>query len=108
AVLPVAEVPQRLGEVLGEAVGDVHPEAVHAAVGPEPQGLAEVLPDFGVVPVEVGLFRREQVQVPLAVLDSGPGRAAAVGLPVGGRLLAVLAAPLAEDVAVAGGGAARG
>ena len=57
--------------------------------------------DGGVVPVEVGLFGGEEVEVPLAVGDPGPGGAAEEGLPVVGRLLAVLAAALAEVEALA-------
>ena len=49
-------------------------------------------------PVEVRLLGGEQVQVPLAVRDPGPGRAAEEGLPVVRRLGAVLARPVPEDV----------
>jgi hypothetical protein len=41
-----------------------------------------------VAPVEVGLLRREAVQVPLAVGNLLPGRAAEDGAPVVGRFLA--------------------
>ena len=59
---------QRLGEVLGQTVGHVDPEAVDAAVGPEPQRRAgSPARTSSVVPVQVGLLGGEQVQVPLAV-----------------------------------------
>ncbi len=104
----VAEVAQRLLEVLGEGVRHVDAEAVHAPVGPEAQGAAEVLADVLVVPVEVGLLGREQVQVPLPVGHPLPGAAAEDGLPVGGRQLAVLTPAVPEDVPVAGRGAGSG
>ena len=100
----IADVAQRLGEVLGEGVGDVHPEAVHTPVGPEAQGGAEVGADLLVVPVEVGLLGGEEVQIPLAVGHPGPGTAPEHRLPVGGREFAVRAASGAEDVTVPGGG----
>ena len=104
---------QRLGEVLGQGVGDVDAEAVHAAVGPEAEGLEEVVADFPVGPVQVRLFLGEDVHVPLAgravgLGDALPGGAAEDGFPVRRRELAVFALAVAEDVAVAGGGAARG
>ena len=69
--------------VLLQRVGDVDPEPVDAAVQPEPQGALEVVDDLGVLPVEVGLLGGEQVEVPLAVGQPGPGRAAEDRLPVG-------------------------
>ena len=92
-------------EVLGEAVRHVHAEAVRTMVEPETQRLDEVGTHLGVLPVPVGLLLGEHVQVPLAVGHAGPGRAAEVALPVGGRLVAVRAFAVAEDVAVAFGGA---
>ena len=79
---------ERLGlvrerRVLHEPVGDVDPEAVHAPVEPEAEDLLEVAPHLRVVPVEVGLLRREQVEVVLAALGvERPGGAAPVGRPV--------------------------
>jgi hypothetical protein len=54
--LPVGQV-----GLLDQAVGDVHPEAVDAAVQPEPQDVHERGADAGVVPVQVGLGDVEQV-----------------------------------------------
>ena len=70
---------QRVGHVLGQRVGHVDAEAVHAAVGPEAQGLQEVVADLAVVPVQVRLLRGEEVHVPLAggavrFRDALPGR----------------------------------
>ncbi len=98
--------------VLDQAVGDVDAEAVDAAVEPEPDGGVVVVADAGVPPVPVGLFRREQVQVPLAVGDPGPRRPAEDRHPVVGWLVAVRAASVAEDVQVpfwcVGAGGQRG
>ena len=101
---------QRFGEVLGEGVRHVHAEAVHAAVGPEAQGLEEVVADLAVGPVQVRLLLGEDVHVPLAggavrFGDALPGGPAEHGVPVRRRELAVRALAVTEDVAVAGGGA---
>ncbi len=82
-LLPGADVRQPLR--LDHAVRDVDPEAVHAQAQPEAQDRLELLVDLGVVPVEVGLLGREEVQVPVAVGDTGPGGAAEDRLPVVGR-----------------------
>ena len=104
-----AELLQRLGfKVFGQAVRHVDAEAVGAVVGPEAQGLLEFLVDVRVLPVDVRLRLVEQVQIPLAVGHARPGRAAEEGLPVVGRQFAVLAAAVAEDVAVARRGAGLG
>ena len=63
----------------GHPVGDVDAEAVHPTVQPEPQGPFEIGGYLRVVPVEVWLLGREQVQVPLRIVDRGaagsmPGR----------------------------------
>ncbi len=67
-----------------------------AALEPEAQDVLVLLADVGVVPVEVGLLRREEVEVPLTVLDPGPGVARELRGPVIGRQLTVLAAPRPE------------
>lgn len=87
--------------VLGEPVGDVDAEPVDAPVEPEPQDGLELGVHVGVLPVEVGLFGGVQVEVPLAVGQPGPGRAAEFGDPVVGRLGAVGAAAGPEDVTLA-------
>jgi len=97
-----AERLERLGQVLGQAVRHVYAEPVDAAVGPEPQGGEEVVTDLAVLPVKVGLLGGEQVQVPLAIRDPGPGRPAEHGEPVRGRLRPVRVLPVAENVAVPG------
>src|SRR5690606_24128251 len=90
------------------AVRDVDPEAVDAQVQPEPQDVEELLAYLRVLPVEVGLFGREQVEVPLPVGEPGPGGAAEDRLPVVGRQFAVRAPAPAEDVAFTLGAARPG
>ena len=68
--------------VLGEAVSDIDAETVGAAIEPEAQDRTELLANLGVGPVEVGLARVEQVEVPLAVVDLCPGRATEDRFPV--------------------------
>ena len=94
-------------------MGDVDAEAVDAAVEPEAQDAAELLAHLLVRPVEVGLRRVEEVQVPLAgravgLDDARPGRAAEDRLPVVRGQLAVRALAVAEQVARALGAAGRG
>ena len=99
---------------LGHPVRDVDAEAVDAALQPEPQRLLQVVVDLAVLPVEVGLFGVEQMQIPLAEVavgfgDAGPRRAAEDRHPVVGRMDAVGAGAVAEDVALPRVGAgARG
>ena len=62
--------------VLGQQRGGIDPDAVDAAIEPEPQDVLELLPHLRVGPVEVRLLGREQVQVPLprrAVRGGRPG-----------------------------------
>ena len=73
-----------IGEVhvLGETVSDIDTETVGTAVEPETQDRTELLANLGVGPVEVRLTRVEQVEVPLAVVDLGPGRTTEDRFPV--------------------------
>ena len=91
---------------LGEQVDDVHPEAVDAAVEPAAHHRVDRLPDLRVLPVEVGLLGREEVQVVLAGgLVVGPRRAGERRAPVGrlgaGRAGRVAGARRAPPVPVA-------
>ena len=85
--------------VLDHAVGDIDAEAVDATVEPEAEDVVELGPDLFVLPVEIGLRRVEQVEVPLAVVDLLPRRSAEHRPPVRGRLAAVGASARLEDVA---------
>ena len=74
-------------EPLADGVHDVDAEAVDATIAPEAQDVDHRRRDLGVVPVQVGLFGQEEVQV---VLTGGriqrPGRVVAErGAPVGRR-----------------------
>ncbi len=65
----------------GHGVRDVDPEAVDAAVEPEPHDPVEFSRHFRVLPVQVRLLWSEQVQIPLAgppvsLDDAVPGRPA--------------------------------
>ncbi len=51
------------GLVFGDEWDDVHAEAVDAFVEPELHEVVDLVADFGVVPVEVGLLGGEVVQV---------------------------------------------
>ena len=78
--------PGRVGQrgVLGDHVDDVHAEAVDPAVEPPAHHRVDRLPDLRVLPVEVGLLAREQVQVVLAGrLVELPRRAGEERAPVG-------------------------
>ena len=75
------------GGVLADAVDHVGPESVDSPVEPEPEGVVHGLDHRRLVPVEVGLGRLEQVEVPLAGrLVEGPRRCGQVerGHPVVG------------------------
>lgn len=87
--------------MLEQPGGHIDTEAVDPAVQPEAQHAVEVAAYGGVAPVQIGLFGREHVEVPLAVaavrlLDPGPGGAAEHGPPVVGRQLTVRPAPVGE------------
>ncbi len=71
------------GGVAREEVDDVHPEAVDTTVDPPAHHGVDGPPHVGVLPVEVGLLAREQVQVVLAArLVELPGRPGEDRLPV--------------------------
>ena len=94
--------------VLHRQGGRVDAHAGRAAVEPEAQHVLVLAPDVGVLPVEVGLARREQVEVPVAgravgILGPGPGDVAEVRRPAVRRQVAVGAAAGAEPEAVARG-----
>ena len=95
-------------EILGQAMRDIDAESVDATVRPEPQRALEVRLDLGVRPVEVGLRRVEQVQVPLAILDPLPRRGVEPRPPVRRRELPPVPAAIGEDVAPAGARAGLG
>ncbi len=61
------------GWVLGDEGGGVDAHPGDASLEPEAQDVLVLLAYGGVRPVEVGLFGGEEVEVPLAVLDAGPG-----------------------------------
>ena len=99
-----------IGRVVGKALGLDEPvrhidaEAVDTAVEPEAQHAAELGAHLLVRPVEVGLRRVEQVQVPLAeravgLDDAGPCGSAEDGLPVVRRHVAGKSPAVAEEVA---------
>src|SRR6202522_4606447 len=94
-------------------VGYFDADAVDAAVEPEAQDRLELGPDLRVGPVEVGLLRGEQVQVPLAgravrSRDPGPRGAAEDRLPVVRRKVAAGAASGPEPEPGAFGGPGLG
>ncbi len=71
-------------EHLRQQAHDVHPEAVDAAVEPAVHHRVDRLADLGVLPVEVGLLGREQVQVVLPGRGvEGPRRPGERRAPVG-------------------------
>ena len=82
--------------VLHEQRGRVDPDARCPAVEPEPQHVLMLVPDIRVLPVQVGLLRGEEVQIPVGRLAvcvgcPGPGGAAEDRLPPVRRLLALVA-----------------
>ena len=98
--------------VLGDEVDDVHPEAVDAAVEPPAHHRVDRLAHLGVLPVEVRLLAREEVQVVLpARFVEGPRRPGEEALPVGrlgaggagGHPLAGRAPPVPVALRVVGG-----
>jgi hypothetical protein len=72
------EVVVRQRGILGQGHGDVDAEAVDAAVEPEAQHVEEAVAHLAAFPVQVGLLRAEQMQIPLTGFavglgDAGPG-----------------------------------
>ena len=87
----------------------IHAEPVDAAVAPKAQRALELLAHVGMLPVKIGLLGGKQMQVPFAVLDALPRRAAETRHPAVRGKLTVLPAARPEDVAFALGRAgARG
>lgn len=75
---------ERFRHVFRQGLSDVDPESGDTSVSPEPQGGEEVIPNFLVVPVEIGLRGVEHVEVELTVPDWLPDRATKEALPVVG------------------------
>jgi hypothetical protein len=96
--------------VLGEALYGIDPEAIGAAIAPEPHDVAHGLAHLRICPVQVGLFGIEAVEIPpAAALIAGPGGPAEGADPVVGRGIVgphvpvrVLAEPGVLDRRVAG------
>ena len=86
--------------VLHESVGHIDAETVDTEVDPEPEDVAELGSHLGVVPVEVGLADVEEVEIPLAVVETGPGRPTEDRHPVVRRLAPVGASAAADHVAL--------
>ena len=98
---------------LNHAVCHVDSETGCAAVKPEAQDAVELVAHLWVLPVQVGLRRVKDVQVPLpggAIRfgNTGPGDVTENRLPVVRRQLTVLAATITEHVARALGAARPG
>src|SRR4029453_16260638 len=89
-------------------MGDVDPKAVDAAIGPKPYGAPEILTDFLVLPVEIGLLRSETVEIPLAVTGWGPRPSAEDRFPVIGWLLTSSATTATKQVTITLGSARAG
>lgn len=83
----------RIGEslVLANEVDDIEAEAVAAPVQPEAHDVVDGVAHLGVLPVEVGLLRAEQVQV---VLIGGLVVCPGAALEVAGPVVGGLAVPL--------------
>ena len=76
------------GEFLGNLVDDIDAEAIYTQVYPEVHHSAHLLPDSGVVPVQISLLDGIGVQIILASFGAVfPGRTAEAGFPIGQRLV---------------------
>ncbi len=97
--LPVGEI-----VLLDQAVCDVDAEAVDSAIEPEPEDPLELVDDLRIAPVEVGLGRVEEVEIPLtvvfAVVHTCPSGSAERRLPVVRRQLPRFAQAVAEQVSI--------
>ena len=84
-------------------MGYINAESIDSEFEPEVQNFLEMLSDDWVIPVEIWLFNREKVQVPLTRLtvslnNALPGWAAKDGLPVIRGQFAILALAIPKDV----------
>src|ERR1700675_4468386 len=91
----------RQRRVLDEKGGGVDPDARDAAIEPEAEDLFVLPTDVRVVPVQVWLVRREEMEVPLTraavgVGRAGPGRTGKIRRPARRHLVAVCAAARVE------------
>src|SRR3954452_12817317 len=89
--------------MLAEDRHGVDADPFDTTIEPEREHAIEVVDDVGVVPVEIGLPRRERVLVPLAgravgLGDPSPGRTAEDRPPVVGWFVAVRALAVAEPI----------
>ncbi len=83
---------------LGDKVHHVEAEGVHALLAPKAHDVGGLAANLRVRPVEVGLARVEEMQVPLTHARRPlPGRAAELGRPIGRKLIGRAAA---EEVVV--------
>src|SRR3954454_2404299 len=90
--------------MLAEDRHGVDADPFDTTIEPEGEHAIEVVDDVGVVPVEIGLPRRERVLVPLSrravgLGDASPRRTAEDRPPVVGWFVAVRAGAVAEPVA---------
>ena len=87
-------------------MGYINAESIDSEFEPEVQNFFEMLSDDWVIPVEIWLFNREKVQVPLTRLSVGldytlPSGTAKNCLPVIRRQFAILTLAISKDVAIA-------
>ena len=90
---------------LGDEIDDILPEAVHTHVQPEAHDALDLLPDLGVVHVEIGLFSGKNVQIVLfSLIVVFPCKPLELAVPVVGRkLLLPFKARVPPDIVVAVG-----
>ena len=87
---------------LGKHVEHIKAEAVDSFVHPEAEDVRHLFSDSRVLPVEIGLFLTEEMEVEfIAVSDSLPCASGKGGFPVGRRKeFSLPAFPLADDVVI--------